>query len=334
MLAWVLERQDTWSKQPIRLMEWKRPIPLPNQVLVRVSSCAICRTDLHIMEGDLPSHKLPLILGHQIIGVVENVGSNVIEPKPGERVGIPWLHWTDGTCSFCRKGQENLCMNARFTGYDVDGGFAEYCLGEASFVIRIPADLEDRDVAPMLCGGVIGYRAFRRTQINAGDTLTLYGFGASAHLILQLAVAKGIRVFVRSRGDERLVFAHKLGAAWVGDYSALLPDLSDAGIIFAPDGKIVPIALADLRRGGRLILAGIHMSQIPSLPYTLLFDEKMVQSVAGSNRSDAAAFLEEARSCSIHPQVQPFTFADLPQAVQCLATGRLLGTAIVDIGSC
>ena len=334
MLAWVLERQDTWSKQPIRLMEWKRPIPLPNQVLVRVSSCAICRTDLHIMEGDLPSHKLPLILGHQIIGVVENVGSNVIEPKPGERVGIPWLHWTDGTCSFCRKGQENLCMNARFTGYDVDGGFAEYCLGEASFVIRIPADLEDRDVAPMLCGGVIGYRAFRRTQINAGDTLTLYGFGASAHLILQLAVAKGIRVFVRSRGDERLVFAHKLGAAWVGDYSALLPDLSDAGIIFAPDGKIVPIALADLRRGGRLILAGIHMSQIPSLPYTLLFDEKMVQSVAHSNRSDAAAFLEEARSCSIHPQVQPFTFADLPQAVQCLATGRLLGTAIVDIGSC
>jgi propanol-preferring alcohol dehydrogenase len=315
-------------------MEWKRPIPLPNQVLVRVSSCAICRTDLHIMEGDLPSHKLPLILGHQIIGVVETVGSNVIEPKPGERVGIPWLHWTDGTCSFCRKGQENLCMNARFTGYDVDGGFAEYCLGEASFVIRIPADLEDRDVAPMLCGGVIGYRAFRRTQINAGDTLTLYGFGASAHLILQLAVAKGIRVFVRSRGDERLVFAHKLGAAWVGDYSALLPDLSDAGIIFAPDGKIVPIALADLRRGGRLILAGIHMSQIPSLPYTLLFDEKMVQSVAHSNRSDAAAFLEEARSCSIHPQVQPFTFADLPQAVQCLATGRLLGTAIVDIGSC
>lgn len=334
MLAWVLERQDAWSKQPIRLMEWKRPIPLPNQVLVRVSSCAICRTDLHIMEGDLPLHKLPLILGHQIVGVVESVGSNVIEPHPGERVGIPWLHWTDGTCSFCRKGQENLCMNARFTGYDIDGGFAEYCLGEASFVIRIPADLTDRDAAPMLCGGVIGYRAFLRTQINAGETLTLYGFGASAHLILQLAVAKGIRVFVRSRAQQRLAFALKLGAAWVGDYSALLPAPSDAGIIFAPDGKIVPLALADLHRGGRLILAGIHMSQIPSFPYSLLFEEKLVQSIAHSNRSDAVAFLQEARSCSIHSQVQPFPFAELLQAVQCLADGRLLGTAVVDIGSC
>lgn len=225
-------------------------------------------------------------------------------------------------------------MNARFTGYDVDGGFAEYCLAEASFVIRIPADLEDRDAAPMLCGGVIGYRAFRRTQINTGDTLTLYGFGASAHLILQLAIAKGIRVFVRSRAEARLGFAHKLGAAWVGDYSALLPDPSDAGIIFAPDGKIVPIALADLRHGGRLILAGIHMSQIPSFPYTLLFGEKTVQSVAHSNRSDAIAFLEEARNCSIHPQVQLFTFADLPQAMQCLVNGQLLGTAVLDIGTC
>ncbi len=285
------------------------------------------------MEGDLPSHKLPIILGHQIIGVVEAVGSNVIEPTAGERVGIPWLHWTDGTCSFCRKGQENLCINARFTGYDVDGGFAEFCLAEASFVISIPEDLEDRVAAPMLCGGVIGYRAFCRAQINAGDTLTLYGFGASAHLILQLAVAKGIRVFVRSRAQERLGFARKLGAAWAGDYSALPPDGSDAGIVFAPDGGIVPLALADLHRGGRLILAGIHMSQIPSFPYALLFEEKMVQSVAGSNRSDAVDFLEEARICSIHPQVETFAFGDLPKAVQGLATGRLLGTAIVDIGS-
>jgi propanol-preferring alcohol dehydrogenase len=333
MLAWVLERQVAGSEQPIRLMEWKRPTPLPNQVLVRVSSCALCRTDLHIMEGDLPAHKLPLILGHQIIGVVETAGSNVSAWKPGERVGIPWLHWTDETCSFCRKGQENLCMNARFTGYDVDGGFAQYCLGEPSFVIRIPADLEDRFAAPMLCGGVIGYRAFRRTQLDAGDTLTLYGFGASAHLILQLAVAKGIRVFVRSRGDKRLLFAHKLGAAWVGDYSALLPNSSDAGIIFAPEGKIVPIALADLRRGGRLVLAGIHMSEIPSFPYALLFEEKMVQSVAHSNRSDAAAFLQEARTYAIRPQIQPFPFGDLPKAMQDLAAGRLLGTAVVDVGS-
>jgi propanol-preferring alcohol dehydrogenase len=285
------------------------------------------------MEGDIPSHKLPIVLGHQIVGVVEAVGSNVIEPTVGERVGIPWLHWADGTCSFCRKGQENLCINAQYTGYDVDGGFAEYCLAEASFVIPIPPNLEDGEVAPMLCGGVIGYRAFRRTQINVGDTMTLYGFGASAHLILQLAVAKGIRVFVRSRSQERLDFARKLGAAWAGDYSTLPPDGSDAGIVFAPDGGIVPLALADLRRGGRLILAGIHMSQIPGFPYALLFQERMIQSVAGSNRSDAVDFLEEARNYSIRPQVEAFAFKGLPKAVEALATGRLLGTAIVEIGS-
>ncbi|MDI6868448.1 MAG: zinc-dependent alcohol dehydrogenase family protein [Coprothermobacterota bacterium] len=333
MKAWVVRSQGKPIRERIVLENYPDPLPLENDLLLKVNVCALCRTDLHIVEGDIPAHKLPIIPGHQIVGRVVRVGKKVRNFHIGDRVGVPWLNSVDENCSFCLKGQENLCPNARFTGYDVDGGFAEYTLAKENFAYLLPEGLDDIQIAPLLCGGVIGYRSFRFTGVSCGEKLGLYGFGSSAHIILQLALKKGIRVFVRSRGQEHLELAKKLGAIWAGDYSAPLPEPLQAAIIFAPAGEIVPLALQDVDKGGKVILAGIHMSPIPSFPYYLIYEERLLQSVANSTRADVREFLKEASACNLSPEVTTFAFEELPLAMEELKSGQINGTAVILIAS-
>lgn len=329
MKAWVLRSQGKPLKGRIFLEGYPDPLPGLRELLVQVEACALCRTDLHILEGDIPAHKLPLILGHQIVGRVFKTGNQVRKFKVGDRVGIPWLNSVDQSCPFCKKGLENLCPSGKFTGYDVDGGFAEYTLIQEDFAYPLPEVPEDFELAPLLCGGVIGFRAFRLSGVSSGENLGLYGFGSSAHIILQLAIKKGIRVFVRSRGNLRIELAKKLGAAWAGDYFSPLPESLQALIIFAPAGEIVPLALKDLEKGGKAILAGIHMSQIPSFPYELIYEERMIKSVANSTREDVRDFLREALLHEIKPEVTLYNFEELPSAFEDLSSGRLKGTGVI-----
>ncbi|MCR4428793.1 MAG: zinc-dependent alcohol dehydrogenase family protein [Caldiserica bacterium] len=329
MKAWVLRSQGKPIRERLNFENFPDPVPHQGELLVKVSACALCRTDLHILEGDIPAHKLPLILGHQIVGRVFKVGKGVKKFRVGDRVGIPWLNSVDQSCDFCKKGLENLCSEGRFTGYDVDGGFAEYTIIKEDFAYALPEGPRDYDLTPLLCGGVIGYRAFRLAEVSPGGKLGLYGFGSSAHIILQLAVKKGIKVFVRSRGSSRLELAKTLGATWTGDYFSPLPEALHSVIIFAPAGEIVPLALKDVERGGRVILAGIHMTPIPSFPYQLIYQERMLKSVANSTRNDVKEFLEEAIQHQVKPEITLYKFQDLPQAFEDLSSGKLKGTGVI-----
>ncbi len=325
MKAMVLEQ----SRGPLRLRKLPRPICGPGDVLIRVHACAVCRTDLHIVDGELPDAKLPLILGHEIVGVIEETGSRVPRIRRGERVGVPWLGFTCGVCGFCRSGEENLCDQACFTGYQRDGGYAEYCRADARFCFPLPPGYSDTELAPFLCAGLIGYRSLRMAG-NAGR-LGFYGFGAAAHLLIQIAVHQGRAVFVFTRpGDTaRQEFARRLGARWAGDCDQRPPEPLDAALIFAPAGELVPLALRSVRKGGVVICAGIHMSDIPSFPYRWLWEERAVRSVANLTRRDGEEFFALARHIRIVPEVQPYPLADANRALEDLRAGNVRGVAVL-----
>ena len=321
------------ARQPLRLVELPIPTPGPGQVLIRVFVCAVCRTDLHIASGELRDPKLPLVIGHMVVGRVESLGERAQRFAPGQRIGVPWLGYVDETCRFCRRGLENLCVNARFTGYQMDGGYAEFCVADERFCFPLPQSYDDLHAAPLLCAGLIGYRALRL----AGDArrLGLFGFGDSAHIIAQVARFQGRRVFAfTSPGDTRKQdFARRLGAEWAGDSLAPPPEPLDAALIFAPVGALVPVALKALDPGGVVVCAGIHMSDIPSFPYDLLWMERQIRSVANLTRKDGEEFLEVAPRVPVRTDVRPYPLAEANQALDDLAHGRIEGAAVLTIAS-
>ena len=316
----VLDRPGS----PLRQAGLPDPIPGPGQLLVRVETCGVCRTDLHILDGELPRPKLPLVLGHQIVGKV--VGED-------RRVGIPWLGWTDGECRYCRNGRENLCDNARFTGYDLDGGYAEYTVVDERFCLALPEGYSGLEAAPLLCAGLIGYRSLRLT--GDAERLGLYGFGASAHIIAQVARHEGRRVFAFTRpGDEEgQAFARELGAVWAGGSDQSPPEELDAAIIFAPVGELVPLALGALAKGGSVVCAGIHMTDIPAFPYELLWEERVLRSVANLTRRDGEAFLALAPQVPVRAVVEPFPLERANEALEDMRAGRIHGSAVLEVAT-
>jgi propanol-preferring alcohol dehydrogenase len=311
----VLERE----REPLQLRDLPVPEPGPGQVRLRVLACGVCRTDLHIVDGELTRPKLPLVPGHQIVGVAED----------GRRLGVPWLGWTDGVCRYCVSGRENLCDSARFTGYDVDGGYAEYAVADERYCLPLPEGYDDLQVAPLLCAGLIGYRSLRL----AGDAerLGLYGFGASAHIVAQVARHEGRRLFgfVR-RGDEAArAFALELGCEWAGASDELPPEQLDAAIVFAPAGELVPAALRALAKGGSVVCAGIHMSDIPSFPYELLWEERLVRSVANLTRRDGEEFLALAPQVPVRTEIEVFELEQAGEALDRLRSGEIRGAAVL-----
>jgi propanol-preferring alcohol dehydrogenase len=321
------------AKEPLRLVELPVPTPAGGQVLIRVSVCAVCRTDLHIVSGELSEPKLPLVIGHMIVGRVELTGAGAHRFAPGERIGVPWLGYVDETCRFCRRGLENLCVNARFTGYHVDGGYAEFCVADERFCFALPESYDDPHAAPLLCAGLIGYRALRL----AGDAqrIGLYGFGDSAHIIAQVARYQGRRVFAfTSPGDtKKQEFARSLGAEWAGDSLTHPPEPLDAALIFAPVGALVPAALKALDPGGVVVCAGIHMSDIPSFPYDLLWMERQIRSVANLTRRDGEELLQIAPKIPVRTEVWPYPLAEANTALDDLAHGRFAGAAVLTVAS-
>jgi propanol-preferring alcohol dehydrogenase len=315
--------------EPLRVAEVPEPEPGPEELLLRVHACAVCRTDLHIVEGELSDPKLPLIPGHQIVGTVERVGGRIDGFAVGDRVGVPWLGYTDGSCRYCLTGRENLCDAARFTGYQIDGGYAEYAAADHRFCFPIPAGYPDLRAAPLLCAGLIGYRSLRAT--GDAERLGLYGFGDSAHIIIQVALHQGRKVFAFTRdGDEeRQGFARELGAAWVGGSSEPPPEELDAAIIFAPVGALVPTALRAVAKGGVVVCAGIHMSDIPSFPYEILWGERVVRSVANLTRRDGEEFLALAPEVPVHTEVVRFPLEEANEALDALRGGRIRGAAVL-----
>ncbi|HEY3664124.1 MAG TPA: zinc-dependent alcohol dehydrogenase family protein [Chthoniobacterales bacterium] len=315
--------------RPLVRVERPRPRAGPGQLLVRVAACAVCRTDLHIVDGELPDPKLPLILGHEIVGRVEAFGSGVEGFQPDERVGIPWLGWTCGECRFCLTNRENLCPRARFTGYTIDGGYAEYTVADARFCFPLPPQYDDASAAPLLCAGLIGYRSLRKT----GDArrLGIYGFGAAAHIVAQVARHEGREVYAfTSPGDvEAQDFARRLGAKWAGNSKELPPEKLDAAIIFAPVGALVPAALRNLERGGTVVCGGIHMSDIPAFPYDDLWQERSVCSVANLTRRDGEEFLALAPRIPIKTETKTFPLEQANEALDALRHGRLSGAAVL-----
>jgi alcohol dehydrogenase, propanol-preferring len=320
--------------EPLRVAEVASPEPGEGQVLLRVHCCAVCRTDLHVVDGELPDPRLPLIPGHQIVGTVERIGEHTDGFTVGERVGVPWLGWTDGECRYCLSGRENLCENVRFTGYQIDGGYAEYALADGRFCFSIPESFPDLQAAPLLCAGLIGHRSLR----FAGDAerLGLYGFGASAHIVAQVASHEGRRVFAFTRpGDEEAQeFARELGAEWAGSSEEAPPEELDAAIIFAPVGALVPAALRAVARGGTVVCAGIHMSDIPSFSYDLLWEERSVRSVANLTRQDGLDFLALAPEVPVRTEVMPFPLEAANEALEALRGGRVRGAAVLVVDAC
>jgi propanol-preferring alcohol dehydrogenase len=317
--------------QPLELRDLPVPTPGPDEVLIRVEACAVCRTDLHIVDGELPAPRLPLIPGHQIVGTVEQLGERVTRWTIGQRVGVPWLGWTCGSCRFCREGRENLCDQAQFTGYTRPGGFAEYTVADQRFCFALPANYSAVAAAPLLCAGLIGYRALRLA--GEGERLGIYGFGAAAHLITQVARWQGRQVFAFTRpGDEEgQRFARELGAVWAGDSTDLPPTPLDAAIIFAPVGDLVPQALRAVAKGGVVVCGGIHMSPIPAFPYELLWGERVVRSVANLTREDGEAFLQIAPQVPVQTTVEVFPLAELNAALYALRQGTIHGAAVIQI---
>ena len=332
MKAMVLKEARPVEESPLEMMEVPAPTPGPEEIRIRIRACGVCHTDLHEVEGDLPLPKLPLIPGHEIAGVVEGVGSEVIRFRVGDRVGVPWLYSTCGKCDFCRRGLENLCENARFTGYHVDGGYAQYVVVPEAFAYRLPQGFSDVEATPLLCGGVIGYRALKLSEVRPGERLGLYGFGSSAHMVIQIARHWGCEVYVFTRSEEHRQHALELGAAWVGGAKDTPPHKLDSSIIFAPAGWIVPEALRVLRKGGTLALAGIHMTPIPEMDYdALLYHERTVRSVANSTRQDVVELLRLAETMRIRTDVQVFPLEEANHVLQLLKRAEIRGTAVLKI---
>jgi propanol-preferring alcohol dehydrogenase len=330
MKAMVLNRTGDVSGNRLELREYTVPDPGPGHVLVKIHVCGVCRTDLHVVEGELPDVKLPLIPGHQAVGTIARIGREVQDVREGDRVGIAWLQGTCGTCQFCVSGRENLCESARFTGYQVDGGYAEYAVVPARFAYPIPSAFSDDEAAPLLCAGIIGYRALRLSGIKPGQRLGLYGFGASAHIAIQIARHWGCQVYVSSLKTEHQQLARQLGAVWVGGSADMPPDTLHGSIIFAPAGELVPPALRALERGGTLALAGIHMSTIPALDYDReVFGERVIRSVTANTRQDGIDLLREAAAIPIKPHTVRFSLEDANRALQALKAGAFQGAAVL-----
>jgi len=320
-------------KRPLELRDVPKPKPGKGQLLVRVSACAVCRTDLHVVDGELPDPKLPLIPGHQIVGHVEEIGEENSKFAIGDRVGIPWLSWTDGDCAYCRSGRENLCDNGRFTGYTVDGGYAEFTVADARYCFHLPERYDDVEVAPLLCAGLIGYRSYRKT--NDARRLGIYGFGNAAHLISQIALHEGRELFVFTRSGDTATqqAAKKLGAVWAGGSDELPPAKLDAAIIFASVGPLVPAALRALAKGGVVVCGGIHMTDIPSFPYVDLWEERVITSVANLTRGDGEEFFKIAPRVPVKIKTETFPLEDANTALDRFRAGKLKGSAVLTIGA-
>lgn len=329
MRAMILEEPKPAEEDPLVSRDLPVRAPAPGEIRVRVKACGLCHTDLHTVKGDLKLPKLPVVPGHQIVGVVDAQGEGARRFREGDRVGIPWLHWTCGECRFCRQGLENLCENARFTGLHTDGGYAEAALVHESFACPLPENFSDLQAAPLLCAGIIGYRSLRLSGAARGDRLGLYGFGASAHLVIQMARHLGmeVAVFTRSEGHRRL--AHELGAAWVGGGEDQPPEALDAAIIFAPAGSLVHAALRATRPGGTVALAGIRMSAVPETPYELLYHERTLRSVANSTRQDARELLRLAAEIPLRAETQAFPLEEANRALQALKHSRIRGAGVL-----
>jgi len=330
MKACVLHSAAPVEKSPLDFEDVPNPQPGRREIRVRVKVCGVCRTDLHVIEGELPPKKSPVIPGHQIVGVVEKTGEGATRFRVGSRVGIPWLHKTDQVCEYCRAGMENLCDNPTFTGYTVDGGYAEYAVAPEDFVYAIPDSFPDEQAAPLLCAGIIGFRSLRLSGIKSGGRLAFYGFGAAAHVAIQVARHWGVEVYACTRGAKHQQLALELGAVWAGDAAAEPPVKLDAAIIFAPAGELVPPALKSLKKGGVLVLGGIHMSPIPSLDYDLLYQERVVRSVANNTRQDGEDFLRIAAEIPIRTRVTPYPLRDANRALNDLKSDRITGAAVLD----
>jgi len=327
MRAMVIEAQ----REALRLLDIPEPVPGSEQILIKVSTCGVCRTDLHIVDGDLTKPKLPLVPGHQIVGTVAALGPGAEGFEPGDRVGVPWLGWTDGECRYCKSGRENLCDNARFTGYDVDGGYAEYAVADHRYCFPIPQGFSDLQAAPLLCAGLIGYRSLR--LVGDSERLGLYGFGASAHIVCQVAKFQGRKVFAFTKpgDDEGQAFARELGADWAGGSDRRPPEQLDAAIVFAPLGALMIEALKASAKGARIVSAGIHMSDIPSFPYAELWGERSLMSVANLTRQDGREFLELAPRVPVNTEVTEYPLEQANEALDDLRSGRLVGAAVLRI---
>jgi propanol-preferring alcohol dehydrogenase len=331
MRAMVLEHSAPVSQSPLELRELPKPEPADRQIRVAVRCCGVCHTDLHTVEGELKLPKLPIIPGHQIVGIVEGRGAAVTRFREGDRVGVPWLFRTDGTCAYCRMGNENLCDRAEFTGLSADGGYAEYMVVDDDFAYQLPSTFDNLHAAPLLCAGVIGYRSFRLSGARRGDRLGLYGFGASAHIVLQFARHQGCEVYVFSRGEVHRRMALRMGAVWAGDAKDDPGADLDAAIIFAPAGQLIPLALRATRKGATVALAGITMSPVPQLDYDLLYNERILRSVANSTRRDVEEFLELAAQVPVETEVTEVALEDANLALLKLKSSEINGAAVLRI---
>jgi propanol-preferring alcohol dehydrogenase len=332
MKAMVLNEIAPIASSPLEWTDVPVPDPAPGEVRLKVHACAICRTDLHVIEGDLPRQRLPVVPGHQVVGVIDAMGPDCGRFKPGQRVGVAWLRHTCGHCEFCAAGKENLCESARFTGYHADGGYAEYALVPEAFAYAIPESFSDVEAAPLLCAGIIGYRSLKRSNLPRSGRLALYGFGSSAHVVLQIAQHRGCEVYVVTRGEKHVALARRMGAVWAGQQASEMPVKVDSAIIFAPAGELVPPALESLTKGGTLALAGIHMSPIPQMHYDrYVFYERDIRSVTCNTRDDGRELLAEAAEIPIRPHTSVYPLADANGALMDLKNDQISGTGVLAI---
>ncbi len=327
----LLKRAKRVDENPLEFADVETPAPRANEIQIAVRVCGICHTDLHTVEGEIALPKLPVIPGHQIVGTVESAGQGVTRFQVGDRVGVPWLNWTDGTCDFCKRGQENLCENARFTGQHVDGGYTEYTVVDEKFAYRIPDVFADAQVAPLLCGGVIGYRALRLSDLQRGERLGLYGFGSSAHIVLQIAQHWDCEVYVFTRGEEHRRLARELGAVWAGGTENKPPMMIDRAIVFAPVGHLVIQALRVMRPGGTVAHAGIYSTPIPQFDYDLLYHERTVRSVANSTRQDVEELLLVAAEIPVRTEIETFPLHDANRALQMMKASKIAGSGVLQV---
>ena len=334
MRAWELSRPGPVDTGPLELVDRPLPSPGPGQVRLAVAVCGVCRTDLHVAEGDLPVHRPRVVPGHEVVGRVDALGPGARRFSPGDRVGVAWLAGTCGACRFCRRGRENLCPDARFTGWDLDGGYAEAVVVDERYAYRLPEGLDDEQAAPLLCAGIIGYRALRRTELPPGGRLGIYGFGGSAHLTAQLARAQGAELYVMTRSEDARALATELGATWVGGADEAPPRPLDAAILFAPVGDLAPPALRALDRGGVLAVAGIHLTDVPALDYERdLFYERELRSVTANTRADGEDFLRLATRLGVRATTTAYPLERADEALSDLAHDRLVGAAVLRVGS-
>lgn len=331
MKAMVLEKQSDITLNPLRLVDRKIPAPSGDEVLIKVNTCGLCHTDLHVVEGELELKRIPIIPGHQIVGRIEAIGEMVEKWRVGDRIGAGWLYSTCGNCKYCKKGLENLCENSEFTGYSRDGGYAEYVIIKSDFAFKIPDTIPDVEASPLLCAGIIGFRSFKLSDIKEGENLGLFGFGASAHIVLQIAGYYNCRVFVFTRSDEHKNLAINMGALWTGSADDKPPAELDSAIIFAPVGSLYIKALEKLRSGGTAVSANIHMSDIPQFPYGLLYYEKTMKSVANFTKSDGEEFLKLSETIPIRTKTEVFKLSEANKALNLLKKGQITGAGVLII---